>query len=274
MRAHAKMFSAIIAMMVIAPAYASHADLGSQVFAAINFSDDQITSAEAEAVRTMFSDPGWLPDHPLYFVKKIFEGVRMMLTFDSSQKADLHMEFAKTRLAEAKAMADKNKTKETRRAVEEFDEEIKGIGSGIGKNVSVLAKESESLEKSALVLGLVREKVPDEAKPAIEKAINNSVEKKVSLAKETAKSDENTISHSGTPEIEETDEHIEREVGRSENLIQQMAAMEKKLENSGRASEHEEEDDSEEEENDRDTDDEDGDDGDDERDSGEDENDD
>ncbi len=143
------------------------------------------TVSDIEAAETEFSNAGLLPDNPFYFLKTIKEKIQLFLTFNKEGQAKLHLDYAKTRLAEAKKLIEKNKTEELNSTLEYFNSELANFESstkGIGKNVSALVKESEDvLEKSRIVLELVREKVPDSARLAIEKAINNSIEKKVRI---------------------------------------------------------------------------------------------
>ncbi len=182
----------IIAMMAImitlSPAYAQ---LGSQAFPTASHSN-VATEANIELAQTVFSDPGILPDHPLYFMKRIGEKMRLFFTFNQAEKAKLHLDFAKTRLAEAKTLVNENKTEKAKQAIDDFDKEISMINAtqGIGNNVSVIAKSEDILGKSALVLGLVLEKAPEEAKPAIENALNNSLKKHAEMGNETRNASE------------------------------------------------------------------------------------
>lgn len=160
------------------------AQLGSQAFPDVNFSNENITDAKITVAETAFSNPGLLPDSPLYFFKRVKENAQLFLTFNDEQKAKLHLELAKTRLSEARALVEKNKTREVETAVNEFSDEVDKLeaSQGIGRNVSAFVKDTnETLEKSRIVLALVLQKVPDQAKPAIERALNNTVEKKVRI---------------------------------------------------------------------------------------------
>lgn len=177
----------IIAMMAImitlSPAYAQ---LGSQAFPTASHSN-VAAEANLELAQTTFSNPGMMPDNPLYFIKRMGENLRLMFAFNSADRTQLHLEFAKTRLAEAKTLINENKTEKAKQAIGDFDKEINmiNITKGIGNNVSVIAKSDDILGKSALVLGLVLENAPEEAKPAIENALNNSLEKKAMIENKT-----------------------------------------------------------------------------------------
>lgn len=143
-----------------------HAQLGSQAFP--KGQNNLATEAEMQLSETGFSNPGLLPDNPFYFMKRFGEDMRLAFA-NKTEKAQLHLEFAKTRLAEAVALANKNKIDNLKTAVNEYEQEI---SRGIGDNVS----EMNVTKKSAYVLSLVLQKVPDSAKPAIEQALNKSLQ--------------------------------------------------------------------------------------------------
>ncbi len=155
------------------------------LFSTIYAQEAEATEAEIESAETEFSNPGLLPDHPLYFFKKIKERVQLFLVFDDEGKAKLHLHLAKTRLAEAKRLIEKNKTMEAEDILEEYNLELERFEvrhKGIGRNVSTLVKESENvLQKSRIVLELVLAKAPEQARPGLERALNNSIEKEVRL---------------------------------------------------------------------------------------------
>ncbi|MBI2233278.1 MAG: hypothetical protein HYU56_05125 [Candidatus Aenigmarchaeota archaeon] len=179
-----KIHSIILIQAVLIAAFVSpaHAQLAAQTFPDVNFKDNVVTKAELDLVETEFSRPGLLPDQPLYFLKRFAERIRLFFTFDAAEKAKLHLDFAKVRLAEAKGLVEKNKTEEADQALGEYNKELTEFESTAGRNVSLLVKESsDALEKSSIVLDLVLQKVPEQARPAIEKALNNSIEKKVRI---------------------------------------------------------------------------------------------
>ncbi len=221
-----------VLVVFITPVFAG---LGSQSFANINFDDDVVTDEEIETAETSFSQPGMLPDHPLYFLKRFSENIMLLFTFSQEAKAKLHLQMAETRLAEAVAMAENNKIKEAEGAIGDFSSELNNFDDarkGIGSAASSIAKETENvLEKSALVLRVVSEKVPEQAKPAIEKAIENSIEKKV---------------NAGTYEGRSSDawkQKMESEKKRSEEIRHQVKESIEKRGEPRNAAEEEDEDD-------------------------------
>lgn len=184
-----KMMKNLIALMIISllfsPAYATQ--LGSQERAEIDFSDSVVTQAEVDIANQTFADPGIAPDSPLYIFKRFGESLRFMFV-SREDKAKLRLEFAKTRLAEARYLMNKNKIREALKFVDEYENEVNKTEEeinrtrGLGKNVSAIARDTEDiLLKSTLVLELAKQKAPDEAKPAIERAINKSLEKRVRI---------------------------------------------------------------------------------------------
>src|SRR3989338_1138707 len=97
----------LIVSMALTPAFAQATvqaeSIGSQS-AQINTEDTIITDAELETVEEEFNDPGMLPNHPFYGFKRFGESLSDVFTFDKIAKAKMHLERAKIRLAEAKAL--------------------------------------------------------------------------------------------------------------------------------------------------------------------------
>lgn len=124
------------------------------------------------------SDPGILPDSPFYFLKSFFEGVGNFFTFNNLSKAERFLNLSETRLAEADALIDKGKIGLAQRSLERHQEQLnlslfkaeearqKGLNAD-----QVLARVSEATLRHQAFLIEVYEKVPEEAKPAIERAM-------------------------------------------------------------------------------------------------------
>lgn len=176
-------FIILITAMLASPAWAQ-ANIGTQMSADINFSDAAVTEAELDITEQTYADPAVAPDSPFYAFKRLWESFRYALANSKENKASLHLEFAKERLAETKYLIKKNRTGEALKYVDEYESEI-NKSRGVGANISAIAKETEdALLKSALVLELVREKAPASAQPALARAINNSLEKKARIKAE------------------------------------------------------------------------------------------
>lgn len=124
---------------------------------------------------------GITPDSWLYGLDKAFERIQLLLTFDRASKAKLHLQFASERLAEANEMVRRGKPefvqslmKEHETEINETENEVKGLRA-IGRNITLLVEHVSNVTyKHILVLEEVLERVPEQAKPAIEKAIDVS----------------------------------------------------------------------------------------------------
>lgn len=126
-------------------------------------------------------NPGILPDNPFYGLKKAFEGLGTVFTFDQVAKAERYVKLAETRLAEADQMVEKGKPEFVSQLTSEYEDnlqranEISVAAQGVGRNVTRV-RELVALATSVHqdVLRDILERVPDEAKPAIERALENS----------------------------------------------------------------------------------------------------
>lgn len=139
-------------------------------------------------------DPGITPDSIFYGLDRAFERLQLILAFNHTEKAKLHLKFASERIAEVKVMINKKKEKHVNKTLEDYEEELNKTNEevekarGIGQNVSNIVKQiNVSTEKHIAVLNLVLEKVPEQAKPAIQRAINNSerIKAKIKIRTET-----------------------------------------------------------------------------------------
>ena len=154
-----------ILLLTFVVAVPTHAQLGSQSFGKFNFKDNIITKAEIEVAETTFSNPGILPDDPFYFLKEARENIQLMFTFDLEQRARLHLDLAKTRLAEAKVLAEKNRPNSV--TIDRFNTELLEFNnsiSNIGENVPGIMKDGEAiLERSNILLNFVLSKTTGKA---------------------------------------------------------------------------------------------------------------
>jgi hypothetical protein len=66
-------------------------------------------------------DPGITPDSPFYFLDKLGKNISMFFTFGADAKARKALHYAEERLAEAQAMAAKNKIREMTRAANDYE---------------------------------------------------------------------------------------------------------------------------------------------------------
>lgn len=135
-------------------------------------------------------EPGITPDSVFYGFKRFGEGIHMWLTFDRLEKAKLRYNFAQIRLAEAVRMVKEKKQEIAERVLNEYENDLANIDSETkelvseGRNISDITEiVNNATYKNILVLQRVYEKVPIQAKPAIKRAIENSLEKHIRTVK-------------------------------------------------------------------------------------------
>ncbi len=127
-------------------------------------------------------DPGMLPDSPFYFLKSLSENIGTIFTFGDNAKAERFLNLSEKRLSEAKALADKGNTEMAERAIERYQEQVENALSRAerarerGEDTDdVLTRVSEATLRHQETLADVYEKVPEEAKPAIERAMERAM---------------------------------------------------------------------------------------------------
>ncbi|WP_456474384.1 DUF5667 domain-containing protein [Candidatus Pyrohabitans sp.] len=126
-------------------------------------------------------EAGIAPDSFLYLFDRLFEKLELALAVSEEAKVKVRLKHAEERLAEIKLMQKKNKTEVIVKLSEEYKEDIEEAEREIEeaekkkKNVTeVKIKVVEATAKHLEVLQQVYELVPEEAKPAIEYALNVS----------------------------------------------------------------------------------------------------
>lgn len=136
----------------------------------------------SSAMAQELAKPWLLPDNPFYPLQRAIERFQLMLTSDPEAKAKLHLTFAERRLAELNETLAKNQIQYVKELSNDYENEINETGKelnateGLGRNVTDLAEYVSNVTyKHILVLERVLEKVPDQAKPSIEHAINVSI---------------------------------------------------------------------------------------------------
>ncbi len=122
-----------------------------------------------------------LPDDPLYQAKRQTETAKLNASIDPLEKATLHTGHARERLAEAQAMVSKGKHEFVGDLVRDYETSINGAMNEInraqaqGRDVSkALSAVERSTTKHTEVLSNLLGKVPEEARPAIQRAIEVS----------------------------------------------------------------------------------------------------
>lgn len=126
--------------------------------------------------------PGLLPDSPFYFLKSWSESIGTFFTFGDIAKAKRFLHLSEKRLAEANALVAKGKPEVAARIINKYEEHLnKAVAKAEeaqtkgAKTDEVLAKVSEATLKHQEVLAGVYEKVPEQAKSAIEHALQVSI---------------------------------------------------------------------------------------------------
>jgi len=137
------------------------------------------------AQETELPDPGMTPDSPFYFLEIIAEEIGTFFTFGDLKKAERHAALAEERLAEAQDVIEKGKSELAEKTLERFENQLeKSIaraekamakGKNTEKVIEVVAKVGQATSKHLEVLAEVYEKVPEQAKSAIENAMKASI---------------------------------------------------------------------------------------------------
>ena len=127
-------------------------------------------------------DPGLTPDSPFYFLEIIVEEIGTFFTFGDLKKAERHATLAAERLAEAQAMAEKGNPELAEKTLERYGMQLQNSiaraekAQDTGKNIEkVMTRIGNATSKHLEVLAEVYEKVPEQAKPAVENAIKVSL---------------------------------------------------------------------------------------------------
>jgi len=125
--------------------------------------------------------PGLTPDSPFYFLKSWKESIQTFFTFGAENKAKQFLHLAEVRLAEYQKMIEKGKTEIAEKTLEKYEkqlnhalekaEEAKEGGKDVEELAALIA---EKTLKHQEVLVEIFDKVPEQAKTAIQKAIEAS----------------------------------------------------------------------------------------------------
>jgi len=137
------------------------------------------------AQETELPNPGLTPDSPFYFLETIIEEIGIFFTFGDLKKAERYATLAAERLAEVQAMSEKGKHKFIEKTLQRYEKQLnKSIaraekaqakGKNIEKVMEVVVRVGQATSKHLEVLAEVYEKVPEQAKQAIENAMKASI---------------------------------------------------------------------------------------------------
>ncbi|HEV8534684.1 MAG TPA: DUF5667 domain-containing protein [Candidatus Limnocylindria bacterium] len=126
-----------------------------------------------------------LPGDPLYVVKRAGEDVRLALTFDDFARMQLLSEFVDRRLEELAEIAHQRPTSaptataQYAEAVERFADAVDRLRDAESdeKRDAAQSVADAAREKHRLVVDTVREKLPEEARPELQRVIENEEER-------------------------------------------------------------------------------------------------
>jgi len=133
------------------------------------------------AQTTTLPDPGLTPDSRFYFIDRIAEEIGNFFTFGDIKKAERYANLAAERLAEIQAVIEKGKPELAEKILERYEKQLNNSiarakkaqarGKSAEKITKILTKVGEATAVHLEVLAEVYEKVPEQAKPAIERAM-------------------------------------------------------------------------------------------------------
>jgi hypothetical protein len=117
---------------------------GLLLFSTPAFAADGVAAADDTAASdATAADAGITPDSILYTADKLFEDIQLLLTFDSEAEAELLLQFAQERIAEAKVMTEQEKTEFVQTAVDDY---LSTLQQAQDKVLEVVTDENQSEE--------------------------------------------------------------------------------------------------------------------------------
>ena len=123
-------------------------------------------------------NPGITPDSPFYFLDTLGEQIELLFAFSPAAKAERATQIAAEKAAEVEAMIEENKPDAVETAATRYGELISLAAQNIGESedraaaVAELVAQATSIHLTVLT-GLL-DKVPDQARSAIENALTKS----------------------------------------------------------------------------------------------------
>lgn len=138
-------------------------------------------SVFAQTTDTDLPSPGLLPDSPVYFLKPLGEKIRGLFVFGEDSKALYALKLADKRLSETKALSDKGEDELATDTAEQAGKENENAQEHLAKAESegkyvtaVVERLAANSARQQAVLTKVLEKVPEQAKAAIQRAMERS----------------------------------------------------------------------------------------------------
>ncbi len=202
-------------------------------------------------------DPGILPGSPFYFAKAFFEDVGTFFVFGDLAKAERYQELAQKRIAEAKAMAEKEPSEETmerlmnryQNQLEKSLEKVEAVKERNQENErervnQITEKIARNTAKHFSVLEAMTEEVSDEIKTeillakeassdgqikALKLLVKENTEEAVEIFSEAIEVRLNKIETDTDYEDEEESEEAVKEYKKYSNLGQEISELAKGL---------------------------------------------
>jgi vacuolar-type H+-ATPase subunit E/Vma4 len=118
-------------------------------------------------------NPGITPDSPFYIFDKWGKDISLFFTFGNEAKARKALRYAEERLAEAQAMAAKNRLREMTRAADEYNGFMAMVNERAeeaiqhGADDNLTERVALATAKHLAVLDRIKDKVPEQAKEAM-----------------------------------------------------------------------------------------------------------
>jgi len=143
---------------------------------------------------------GITPDSSFYFLDLLFEKINLVFIFNPEKEARKAIEYADERLAEAEEMANKNKPKEVEKATIKYEESLELATEKSGeikekwRAKAVLKSISENTAKHQEVLNEILDTVAQEARSAVEYALEVSKQGQKKAVQQIAKLKEEVAS--------------------------------------------------------------------------------
>ncbi|MCK5027284.1 MAG: hypothetical protein KAS07_02615 [Candidatus Pacebacteria bacterium] len=153
--------------------------------------------SDADLPATALAEAGLTPDSVFYFLETITEGIGNLFTFGDVKKAERYASLADERLAEVQVMAEKGEPELAEKTLARYEKQLnnsiaraekaRSKDQSSEKVIEIMSKVGKVTHVHLDILAEVYEKVPEQAKPAVEKAMKTSLkghEKAVEVLKE------------------------------------------------------------------------------------------
>jgi len=174
-----------------------------------------------------------LPDSPLFFLDKMFQGVRLVLAFTPERKARTHAQIAGERLAELRIMLARNDSDGISTSLSNLTQEVNQMSRTLsdaslnGRDVSLLAKQfNETIKAHRKVLGILKDQTEGVLKLQLKTARETLKTAKVEIEDELAEDElENEIEEDLNEEIEDEVEESSRSAKRLDHAINVLSKL-------------------------------------------------